>query len=70
MFANEKRLKSVFENCPVGIPLINNEGNILKENQAILDMSGYTEEEIPGKNFADFTHPDDLEESILYFQIY
>ncbi len=58
----------VFLNSSIGIVISDNKANILKVNQGFCDILGYSEEEIRSITFRDFTHPDDLEESIIGFQ--
>jgi PAS domain S-box-containing protein len=40
------------------------DGVFLKTNEAWSDILGYTREEIAGKKFLDFVHPDDLEKTL------
>lgn len=61
---SEERFRSSFEFGPLGMGIGDKEGNILQINNALCEISGWTEEELVGKNFVDFIHPDDIEKSI------
>jgi len=58
---SEEQFKSIFEYAPVGICLIDIEGNILKANQTICNVLGFSLEELVSKNFMSFSHPDEVE---------
>jgi len=57
---SEERFRSLFESIPdpVGI-FVGREGRLLDYNPAFKKSSGYTDEELKGKAFLDFVHPDD-----------
>ena len=57
----KNRYRAVFDNAAIGIDLLNRDGRIMKVNRALLDILGYTEEEISRLTFLDITHPDDRE---------
>ncbi len=58
--------KSAFDKAAIPMALVDREGNLLKVNQAVCDLGGYSSEELIGKSFTIFTHPEDLEESHLF----
>ncbi len=58
---NESKFKGIFKYSSIGIVLGNSKGEFTEVNQVITDMLGYQREEVMGRSFADFTHPDDLE---------
>ena len=58
---SEERYRAVFENAAIGIDLLDRDGRIIQVNQALLDMLGYTREEISQITFLDITFPDDKE---------
>ncbi len=58
---SEALFSSAFENAAIGMNLVSPEGRYLKVNQAYSDMMGYSIEELEGRTFHEFTHPDDLE---------
>ena len=55
---NERRLQSLFMNAPLPYQSLDEHGNFLEVNQTFMDILGYSKEEIIGKNFRDFLHPD------------
>jgi PAS domain S-box-containing protein len=57
---SEERFRSLFESIrdPVGI-FVGREGRLIDYNTAFKKSSGYTDEELKGKVFLDFVHPDD-----------
>jgi PAS domain S-box-containing protein len=58
---SEERFRVIFERAPVGIVLVTFQGRILHANPALQEMLGYTAEELRGKNYADITHPDEVD---------
>jgi PAS domain S-box-containing protein len=52
-------LRVIFENAAIGMALIDAQGHPLRVNAALQHMLGYTEQEIRGMTFAQFTHPED-----------
>jgi PAS domain S-box-containing protein len=57
---SEERFRGLFESIrdPVGI-FVGREGRLMDYNAAFKRLSGYTDEELKGKAFLDFVHPDD-----------
>ena len=49
MRENEEELKAIFDSVRDGIALIDTTGKIIRVNKRILEIGGYTEEEIVGK---------------------
>ncbi len=60
LWDNKQRLSGIVSNAPIGISITDIEGHLLQINDYALRMIGYTREEIIGRSFEDFTHPDDL----------
>lgn len=56
---SEQRFHTTFENVGMGIALLNLDGRPLKSNLAFREMLGYSEEELLGMQFTEFTHPED-----------
>jgi PAS domain S-box-containing protein len=69
---SEERFKSAFNDAPIGMALASIEpgdaGRFLQVNRAMCELTGYPEEQLVGKHFADITHPDDLDESVVSFE--
>ncbi len=57
---SKERFRDLFESIqdPVGI-FVGKEGRLIDYNTAFKKSSGYTDEELEGKVFLDFVHPDD-----------
>jgi len=58
---SEARFRATFEQAPVGILNVAPDGKLLKANQRFCELLGYSYEEIRGRRYSDFTHPDDLQ---------
>jgi diguanylate cyclase (GGDEF)-like protein/PAS domain S-box-containing protein len=58
---SEATFRSVFENAAVGMTLTDVNGRLVRCNPALARMLGYGVDELAGRRFAEFTHPDDLE---------
>jgi len=55
---SEKRFKLLYEEAPLGYQSLDESGHFLEVNQAWSDTLGYTNEEVIGKPFSNFLHPD------------
>lgn len=60
----EKLFRAVFEQAAVGIVILSDSGYLKKFNQKYAAMTGYSETELLGKHFAEFTHPEDVSNCI------
>jgi PAS domain S-box-containing protein len=58
LYRDYAHLKRLYERAPLAYQSLDEEGNFIEVNQAWLDILGYTREEVIGKNFAEFLHPD------------
>ncbi len=68
--ASEAQFRSMFNRAPVGIVLDTIEGQTLEANPAIVEMLGYSQEELKVVSYRDYTHPDDqAAEQVLYNQL-
>ena len=56
----DKRFKDIVDNVIVGIAIASPEGKLLIVNKAYEIITGYSEQELVGMNFKDFTHPEDI----------
>jgi PAS domain S-box-containing protein len=56
---SEKRFRAIFDNAGVGIDLLDAEGRIAQANQSLLNIVGYSFEELRELTFLGITHPDD-----------
>jgi PAS domain S-box-containing protein len=57
--ASEARFRSIFEQSPLGIVITNSEGQLLKLNPQVCQITGYSEAERLGGHYLDHVHPDD-----------
>lgn len=55
---SEERFRILFENAPLGYQSLDANGNLIELNETWCKLLGYTKEEVLGKNFSDFIHPD------------
>jgi|GEM_PF-2530709 len=58
---SEERFHAVFSGAGIGMIVHDSQGRIIESNPAWQALLGYTEAELAGMNFADYTHPDDVE---------
>lgn len=56
--ASETQYRALFEKAPIGYQSLDEQGKILKINQAWLDMLGYHRNEVIGRSFGDFLSPE------------
>jgi two-component system sensor histidine kinase UhpB len=62
--SDEALFRSTFENAAVGMAHVSRDGSILRVNQKLCDILGYSNDELRGKHFRELTHPDDLESDL------
>ena len=62
------RLKAILENAPVGIAVYDPEGRLVDPNAAYQRICGYSAEELKGKKFTDYTHPDDVAKNLQLYE--
>ncbi|HLZ99986.1 MAG TPA: PAS domain S-box protein, partial [Steroidobacteraceae bacterium] len=58
--ASELRLRTIFEQSPVGISESSLTGQYQHVNRRLCEITGYSEEELRTRTFRDITHPDDI----------
>lgn len=64
---SEAFFKGIFLNTNLGIAITNISGKINKVNPALEKILGYTEEELLGNDFKQFTHKDFIEEEAKFY---
>lgn len=64
LLESEEKYRSIFEQAPVGIAHMSEDGRLGKVNQRFCDIVGYSADELKHLTYLDITHPDDLEESL------
>ena len=65
---SERFYKTTFENAAVGIAHVRPNGNVFKVNTKFCEITGYSANELTTLNFAEITHPDDLEKENTFIQ--
>ena len=55
---SEEKYRALYENAPLSYQSLNEDGSFIDVNTAWLRTLGYNREEVIGKRFADFLHPD------------
>ncbi|WP_051328473.1 PAS domain S-box protein [Desulfatirhabdium butyrativorans] len=58
---SERLFRIVFQHAPVGMAVIDTQRKFLQVNDSICTILGYSAEELVGRSFNDFTHPEDRE---------
>ena len=57
---HEQRYRIFFDNAAFGAAELDLEGNVLKANRRLCEMSGFTAEDYVGRKVTDGAHPDDV----------
>ncbi|MFW9773243.1 MAG: PAS domain S-box protein [Candidatus Thorarchaeota archaeon] len=67
---SEEKFRSLYENTPFSIVLIDSRGLIVDFNQTFTDTFGYTKDDLKGKNFKDASviHPEYLKNLVELFK--
>lgn len=61
--ASEAKLRSIFDNTPMGICLIDRNGDAIEANDSFIKLFGYEGQDVTELNLMTFTYPDDLEQA-------
>lgn len=56
----EERFRRAFDDAPIGMALVAPDGEFLRVNRPLCELTGYSESELLRRTFQDITHPDDL----------
>ena len=62
--AQLQRLETIFRLAPVGIGIVDLDGQTIMANDTLRMMLGYTPDEFASKPWVDYTHPDDVQPNI------
>jgi PAS domain S-box-containing protein len=65
---SEERFRGTFESAAVGITHIDPQGRWIRVNRKLCQTLDYTEAELVGKYFLDYTHPDDREDDLRQYE--
>ena len=55
---SEERFRRFFMNAPMPYQSLDENGNFIEVNSTFLEILGYSRDEVIGKNFGNFLHPD------------
>lgn len=58
---SEARFRLLYEKVPLGYQSLDRNGRFVEVNQSWLDLLGYRKDEVIGRWFGDFLHPDEIE---------
>ncbi len=58
---SEQKFRLYFNNAPIGYQSLDENGNFIDVNRTWLRMLGYKREEVTGRWFGDFLHPDNVD---------
>lgn len=64
---SEQKFRSIFDNVSVGMALANVDGYVILANEAGCYFLGYSQEELIGMHFTEFTHPEDLAIDVEFY---
>ncbi len=64
----DQRFEAMFMASAVGMGLADAEGHWIRANPALTKMLGYSEEELAGRRFTEFTHPDDRGDGVRHVE--
>jgi PAS domain S-box-containing protein len=57
---SEEKFRKIFEDSPVGMAMTGKDMSIIRANNSLCRIIGYSEEELSGMTFRNFTHPDHI----------
>jgi PAS domain S-box-containing protein len=64
----EERFRRAFDDAPIGMGLVAEDGRFLRVNRLLCEITGYSETQLLERSFQEITHPDDLEEDLQHVQ--
>jgi PAS domain S-box-containing protein len=59
LWKSEARFKALFRSAPVGIAFVDVEGRIIENNSALDHLLGFGKDELLGRHFSSYSHPED-----------
>ena len=62
------RYRTIFDCASMGILRAHRSGRLVEANRAIELMLGYSADELKTMQFREYTHPDDLEQNLVFFK--
>ena len=64
----QELFETAFADAPIGIALVSLEGQWLKVNRSLCELTGYPEQELLERTFQDITHPEDLDTDLEHIR--
>ena len=61
---SEEQFRATFDEAGIGMAIVNPTGSLIKVNNAMVEMLGYSNDELTKMTFKDITHPNDIEKDI------
>jgi PAS domain S-box-containing protein len=65
---SKERFRQAFENASIGMCLVDTDGRLVKVNNQMCEIFGYSQEELEGMTVNDIAHPDYLDVSPRFIQ--
>jgi two-component system, chemotaxis family, CheB/CheR fusion protein len=65
---NKEQLEAIITNAPIGIATTDSMNTIQSANESFCKIIGFSQDELKKLTFKDFTHPDDIKESIALME--
>ena len=69
LMQREEELRLTIENAPIPIATVELNGTVMNANPSFCAMLGYSESEMRAMTFRDFTHPDDIDQSVALMEV-
>lgn len=65
--ASETQFRAMFDSSALAISLVDLSGRPMKTNRALIQLLGFTEQELCAKSWMSVTHPEDIENDVALF---
>lgn len=64
----ENLFRAIFDSSAIGIALVDREGRPVQCNAALREMLDFSDEELCGMTFSEFTHPEDIDKDLALYE--
>lgn len=68
LWKSESRFRALFRKAAIGIAIVDVSGDIIECNPALEKMLGYSEKEMTGRHFSEFTDEEDMKSDTVRFE--